>query len=472
MNPPHCILVVDDEPPMLRYMQTLLELGDYRVETALSGQEALKRVQKDPPPDLVLLDIVMPELNGLETLKCMREVRPSLKVAMLSCVSDSRTVVDAMRLGAKDFLPKPFQKPELDSLIARCFDSPRSDGDGSDAPVHVEEVGDEVFFLAAHPLMRKIREQVELVARVDVPILILGESGTGKEVLARLVHKLSHRNERSFLKVNCAALPGDLLESELFGYEPGAFTGATREKPGKFELCDGGTMLLDEIGEMPVGLQAKLLQVLQDHEFSRLGGRTTIRVDVRILAATNVDMQKALANKKLRPDLYYRLNAFTIEVPPLRERRGEIPLLLRHFMTRLSSKLGREPLPISPGLQQAALRHDWSGNLRELENFIKRYLILRDEAQAVKELAARPREINVTTHLLAAAHAAPAGDLKSLVRSLKDEAEFQAISQTLERTSWNRKEAARLLNLSYKALLNKIRRFGLENHGPRDPHNS
>ena len=237
--------------------------------------------------------------------------------------------------------------------------------------------------------MRKIRSQAALVANVDIPVLLLGESGTGKEVLGRLIHKLSPRAHRTFLKVNCAAVPADLLESELFGYEPGAFTGATHAKPGKFELCNKGTILLDEIGEMPPLLQAKLLHVLQDQQFSRLGSRSVIKVDVRILAATNINIPEALANKRLREDLYYRLNAFTMQIPPLRERKEEIPILLKHSMTRMAERYARAPLPLSPALLQACQNHSWPGNLRELNNFLKRYLILGDENLAVSELLPR-----------------------------------------------------------------------------------
>jgi len=253
------ILLVDDEPGMLRYIRTLLEVDEYKVETASSGEEAVERVQKGLQPDLVLLDVLMPGIDGLQTLEQLRQLQPSVKVVMLSCVNDTRKVVQAMRLGAHDYLTKPFQKAELDVVIDQCLGATQQTYAGE-----VEELCDDVFFVAASPAMRKIRSQAALVANVDIPVLLLGESGTGKEVLARLIHKLSQRAHRTFLKVNCAAVPGDLLESELFGYEAGAFTGATHPKPGKFEICNKGTILLDEIGEMPPLLQAKLLHVLQD----------------------------------------------------------------------------------------------------------------------------------------------------------------------------------------------------------------
>ncbi len=454
------ILVVDDEPGMRRYLQTLLEVDSYRVAGAADGNEALRLAQQEPGPDIVLLDVLMPGLDGLQTLEQLRRVRPGLKVVMLSCVSDTRRVARAIRLGAQDYLSKPFQKAELDAVLSHCLQSgaPAPAIEGSD---EIEELSDDVYFVAASPAMRRIRDQVRQVANVDIPVLMLGESGTGKEVVARLIHKLSPRAHRPLRKVNCAALPSELLESELFGYEAGAVTGATRPKPGQFELCDKGTILLDEIGEMPPGLQAKLLHVLQDRSFCRLGGRSMVSVDVRILAATNIDVQLAIASQKLRPDLYYRLNAFTLHLPPLRERREEIPLLLRHFMAFHAHRYGRTALPVSPALVDACVRYSWPGNLRELENFVKRYVILGDESAVLNELNsefATPSPAAQASKLSAAC----GGDLKALVRNLKDEAEIEAISATLERTKWNRKEAARILQISYKALLYKIRQYHLD----------
>jgi two-component system response regulator AtoC len=449
------ILLVDDEPGMLRYIRTLLEVDEYKVETASTGEEALQRVEKGLRPDLVLLDLLMPGIDGLQTLEQLRHLVPGMKVVMLSCVSDTRKVVQAIRLGAHDYLTKPFQKGELDAVIDQCLGKNQQSFSGD-----VEELTDEVFFVAASPAMRKIRSQAALVAGVDIPVLMLGESGTGKEVVARLIHKLSPRAHRTFLKVNCAAVPADLLESELFGYEAGAFTGANHAKPGKFELCNKGTILLDEIGEMPPLLQAKLLHVLQDQQFSRLGSRSVIKVDVRILAATNINIPEALASKRLREDHYYRLNAFTLQLPPLRERKEEIPILLKHFMARMSEEYARPPLPLSPSMLQACQDYSWPGNLRELNNFIKRYLVLGDEKLAIQEL--QPRDSGhgtkpETTH----GPGETSGGLKSVARGAKDEAEAEAIRQALDQTNWNRKQAAALLQISYKALLYKIRQYGI-----------
>jgi two-component system, NtrC family, response regulator AtoC len=336
------------------------------------------------------------------------------------------------------------------------------------------EMGDrlngDLFFIAASSTMRRVRMQAERVANLNVPVLLLGESGTGKEVTAKLIHRLSSRSGSRFLKVNCAAFPSELLESELFGYERGAFTGAMRTKIGKFELCHKGTILLDEIGEMPTPLQAKLLHVLQDNQFSRLGGNETIEVDVRILAATNVDVRRAIAERRLREDLYYRLSAFTVELPPLRARKEEISVLLDHFMRRNAARCSCPPRAFSAELLEACLEYEWPGNLRELENFVRRYVVMGDEALAIRELRAKREEVQDG----GAGDSCPTDDpsptssqngnihsFKSFVRNAKDGAEIQAITHALEETSWNRKQAAKMLNISYRALLYKIRQHEL-----------
>jgi DNA-binding NtrC family response regulator len=451
------ILLVDDEPGMLRYIRTLLEVDNHTVQTASTGEEALELVEKGLQPNLVLLDLLMPGIDGLETLERLRKLQPNVRVVMLSCVNDTKKVVQAIRLGATDYITKPFQKAELDTVIDQCLGTNQQNYAGE-----VEDLGDETFFVAACANMRKLRSQAALVAHVDIPVLMLGESGTGKEVMARLIHKLSPRAHRTFLKVNCAAVPADLLESELFGYEAGAFTGATHAKPGKFEICNKGTILLDEIGEMPPSLQAKLLHVLQDQQFSRLGSRSVLKVDVRILAATNINIPEALASKRLREDLYYRLNAFTLQIPPLRERREEIPILLKHFMAQLSEQYARPPLPFSQEMLRACATYNWPGNLRELGNFVKRYLVLGDDKLAINELQPRTDGSGAQFDPAPSRNGSETtGGLKSLARSAKDEAEAEAIAKALDETNWNRKQAAALLQISYKALLYKIRQYGI-----------
>jgi DNA-binding NtrC family response regulator len=466
---PHkpAILVVDDEQSILQYMRTILELDDYSVETARSGEEAIRRLQHDAAPALIFLDIRMPGLDGLETLAICRKMRPQQRIVVVSCVTDVSTVAQATRLGAMDYLAKPFYKADIEAVLKRCL-APAQDESANIfaasaqppeiAQAHVEPLGDEMFFLALSPAMRRLRAQLPQIAKVDIPVLLLGESGVGKEVIARLIHKLSPRARKPLMKINCAAVPPDLLESELFGYEAGAFTGATRSKPGKFQLCHRGTILLDEIGEMHPMLQAKLLHVLQDGKFSPLGGRSQVAANVRVLAATNIDVPKAIANKAMREDLYYRLNSFTLKIPPLRERTEEISLLLKQFMGLFSEKYAAPAMDYSQKLVDACLRYHWPGNVRELANFVRRFVILRDEGQAISELEMKGAE---RARRGASGDPPVSSDLKLLVRGLKGKAELKAITEALAATNWNRRLAAERLNISYKALLYKMKAYEL-----------
>jgi two-component system, NtrC family, response regulator AtoC len=338
-------------------------------------------------------------------------------------------------------------------------------------PTDIEEISSELFFLAASPAMRKLRTQAELMAKLDVPVLIVGENGSGKEIAAKLIHKLSARAQGTFLKVNCAALPGDVLEGELFGHECNTSAAASRTRHGKMDLCQNGTVMLDEITAMPAGLQAKLLRVLQHKEFFRLGGETAISTDARIVAAIHVDIKRALEQRNLREDLYYRLSAFTVQVPPLRERKGDISVLLSRFIEQIAKYYGLEARPLSPLLLTMCQSYSWPGNLRELENFAKRYLVMGDEFLEVGDLSARSKmpsgeqpfpvireEPNVGNEKLE--HSDSVG-LKSLVRSVKGETERNVIASALEKTQWNRKAAARELGISYRGLLYKIQEYHL-----------
>src|ERR1700685_90289 len=459
------ILVVDDEPSIRKYLGTLLEVDGYQVETVVSGQEAIEKISSGDRPDFIILDVLMPELNGIETLKQLMEIDRSLNIVMLSCSNEVGTVVEAIRLGAQDYLTKPFEKAELDVAMLKCRQKQQLRAENKALREYCDTITEDLCFLAASPQMVRIRQQILQIAPVDVPVFIYGESGVGKEVVARLIHMRSTRRNQAFVKVNCAALPGELLESELFGFEQGAFTGAVRSKPGKFEQATKGTIFLDEIAEMSPHLQAKLLHVLQDGQYSRLGARHMVEVDVRILAATNVEVQEAMKSGHLREDLYYRLNVLSINVPPLRERTTEIPLLFRHFLTKYAEKFKKELPTPSEHLMEAAIRYPWPGNLRELENFVKRYVILEDDEGSFRELVEMSATRQRTSPREEAAPAREQG-LKALVRSLKDEAEMEAIAGALEKTHWCRKDAAKMLGISYKALLYKIRQFGLDTGRP------
>jgi two-component system response regulator AtoC len=455
------ILVVDDEPSIRKYLQTLLEVDGYDVETVSSGREAIAKVSGGERPDFIILDVLMPELNGIETLKELMQADRSLNVIMLSCSNEVGTVVEAIRIGAHDYLTKPFEKTELDAAMLKSRQKKQLTTENQALRDYCDQVTEDLSFLAASPQMVRIRQQILQIAPVDVPVFICGESGVGKEVVARMIHLRSKRRNQPFIKVNCAALPGELLESELFGFEQGAFTGAIRSKPGKFEMANKGTIFLDEIAEMTTPLQAKLLHVLQDHQYSRLGGRHLIDTDVRVLAATNVDVQDAMKTGRFREDLYYRLNVLSILVPPLRERLVEIPLLFRHFLEQYSEKFGKTPSVPSKHLLDAAVNYPWPGNLRELENFVKRYVILEDDEGSLRELVEMSSARQRTSPREESALPREQG-LKALVRGLKDEAEMEAIADALEKTRWCRKDAAKMLGISYKALLYKMRQFNLD----------
>src|SRR5271157_500880 len=454
------ILVVDDEPSIRKYLQTLLEVDGYYVETVSTGKEAIEKVSKGDRPDFVILDVLMPEMNGLDTLKELMQVDRTLNVIMLSCSNEVGTVVEAIRIGAHDYLTKPFEKSELDAAMLKSRQKKELASENQALRDYCDQVTEDLSFLAASPQMVRIRQQILQIAPVDVPVFICGESGVGKEVVSRMIHLRSKRRNQPFVKVNCAALPGELLESELFGFEQGAFTGAVRAKPGKFELANKGTIFLDEIAEMSPHLQAKLLHVLQDGQYSRLGARAVVNVDVRVVAATNMDVKEAMRSGRFREDLYYRLNVLSIHIPPLRERTAEIPLLFRHFLVKYSEKYQKFAPEPSKHLMEAALRYPWPGNLRELENFVKRYVILEDDEGSFRELL----EMTGQQRAVPREEAAPPKEqgLKALVRSLKDEAEMEAIADALERTHWCRKDAAKMLGISYKALLYKVRQFGLD----------
>ncbi|HSK45662.1 MAG TPA: sigma-54 dependent transcriptional regulator, partial [Candidatus Binatia bacterium] len=455
------ILFVYDDVEILSWSR-LLENANYQV-SAVRFEAAVEQIENGMQPELILLNLDAPSLEDLRTIQACRRIRPEQKIVVISQVVDVSVVVQAMRLGALDYIARPQDGPGLLAEVKRLL-SASIDGledPESSQPSHhqFEEVENHISFLAVSPAMRKIRAQVAQVARVDIPVLLLGESGVGKEVLARLIHKLSRRSGKTMVKVNCAALPADLLESELFGYEPGAFTGANRFKAGTLELCDKGTVFLDEIGEMSPTVQAKLLHVLQDGKFSRLGGRATLTSDFRVLAATNINVKEAISTKAFREDLYYRLNAFTINIPPLRERSEEIPILIRHFMQQFSEKYDCSPAECSLNLIRACLRYAWPGNLRELGNFIKRYMVLRDEAAAIAELDEQQASSGLNVEFTDEDCLISTGGLKSMVQDLKERAEPKIIERVLIATKWNCKLAAKQLKISYKALLYKMRQY-------------
>jgi two-component system, NtrC family, response regulator AtoC len=450
-----CLFVFESNLRVLNYLKrtfsTLYDLRLFSEEQAfLHDLSAMQR------PSLVLLawDGIS---HSMPLFSKVRSSRPEVPVLILATTAEMADYEVFARLGASGVVLKPFVDDALDVAIARHLLVAK---DEAGEPKEIRLEGGHSF-VRSSKRMREVEAQAQLVAKSDIPVLILGESGTGKEIIAMYTHQMSRRAGRMFLKVNCAAMPADLLESELFGYEQGAFTGATKSKPGKFETCDGGTIFLDEIGEMPPALQAKLLHVLQDGTFSRLGSRGPTKTDVRIIAATNVNMKDAMARKTFREDLYYRLNGLSLMLPPLRDRLDEIPAMAAYFMRKGAKKYDLQPLPISPALLEAMSQYNWPGNLRELENVVNRFLILQDEQAVIAELdqaKGTPSAAEKTSSHV------EAGGLKKLVRGLKGETESSVIAGVLEETGWNRKAAANDLQISYKALLYKIKQYDL---GPR-----
>ncbi len=460
---PFRVLVVDDAESIRTYLANLLELKGYEVDTAEDGRRALGLLEGGAAPDVIILDVMMPGLDGIETLRRIREFDDQIPVVMLSVVGKASTIVEAMQLGAADYLNKPFEEDELEATLQKVLEKKALERERDALAEEVNRYSAGIVW-ASEP-MHRVRAVLEQVSDTDVTVLIQGESGVGKEIVARTAHELSPRRDRPFVKVNCAALPEELLESELFGYERGAFTGAASRKQGKFELAHQGTMFLDEIGEMSPPLQAKLLQVLQDSEFTRLGGNKEVRVDVRVVCATNRKLEEMVAEGTFREDLFFRLNVVNVAIPPLRERREEVPQLVESFLRRFSIRY-HKPVPIpSERLMRAFETYPFPGNVRELENMVKRIVVLESEDSILEELSRsrRGRPGGGLTRLIEeAAETAGEVPLREVGRRAALEAERETITRVLDHTNWNRKQAARLLGVSYKTLLQKIRGCGLE----------
>jgi two-component system response regulator AtoC len=488
------VAIVDDDPDFTNYLRTFLSLRGYDSRSYSRGDELLASVKQGDPPDIVLLDVMMPGMNGLETLRALKAAKPELQAIMLSGREQASTIVEAVRLGAADYVVKP-DDPEglgeiaLDSAIKSAIEKTRLVSEITELRRQLSDDQDRAFlFWGDSPDMKAIATVIEQVSDSDVTVLIRGESGVGKELVARAIHQRSSRRERPFVKVNCAALPGELLESELFGHEKGAFTGAATTRIGKFEQAHTGTIFLDEIGEMKAPLQAKLLHVLQDAQFTKLGSNKPIDVDVRIVAATNRDLESMMLRGEFREDLYYRLKVIEVTVPPLRERRNEIVHLTEFFIDRYARRYNRPVRQLTEELAQLFQTYDWPGNIRELENMIKRIVILQDESLVVREMSRAPR----TSVAYAGAVAgdvrgatadepedvdggaddepqpdvpvamAPAGSrLADVAKAAALKAERTIIEDTLNQVQWNRRRAAEQLGVSYKTLLNKIKESGI-----------
>jgi two-component system response regulator AtoC len=476
VRPNLLVLSVSRSAETRSLLSKVIESAGHKLVHAFGCDQAQILLENGVDPDFVVLEL-SPSTSSSNLQDILRTTSKST-VCLVHGPGEQLLQSKAVAAGVAFFLERPLVAGDVLAMLDRIYSAgimevelglehsngTRPLGAASQTKGTVlEELGDGRYFLAAADSMLKIYRQVQLLADVDAPVLILGESGTGKEVIAHLIHKHSRRSQHHFVNVNCAALPADLLESELFGYQQGAFTGAIKDKPGKFEQANRGTLLLDEIGEMSAQMQAKLLHVLQDGQYNRLGARENSRVDVRVLAATNIQIEDALISKTFREDLYYRLNVFTINVPPLRERREEIPCLIEETVRRLPETLrkGRD-LAFPSRLMDAALRYDWHGNVRELRNFVTRTVTMRDPDTAVRELETKiAAEDRVAEEEPMLPSLIESTGMRSVVRDMKDRAEAQMIKDALEVSGWNRRHAAKYLNISYRGLLYKIQQHRL-----------
>jgi two-component system nitrogen regulation response regulator NtrX len=439
------ILIVDDEPEIIRSVSGLLEDEGYVTVTAGDGEEGIAKAGESDLA-LILLDIYMPGMDGLEVLSRITEISPQVPVIMISGQASIENAVKATKMGAVDFVEKPFQPDRLLVSIRNVLEMETLRTENIRL---AKELKKQHLMVGESSPMATLREEIARAAPSHGRVLIFGENGTGKELVAAAIHENSPRRAKPFVKLNCAAIPRDLIESELFGHEKGAFTGAVSRKEGRFELADGGSLLLDEIGDMSLDTQAKLLRVLEENEFERLGAKSSIKVDVRVIASTNKDLKAEIKKGNFRDDLYFRVSVIPIQVPPLRDRKDDIPLLVRHFVTLFCEANNRAPKELSEGAMRVLMSHDWPGNVRELKNLVERLVIMTDEA-TIRGTHIRPflGEAKIT-----------AGDRP--LTDMVDEFERSLILGELRRTGWNVSRAAGRLGIDRANLHRKMRRYGI-----------
>jgi two-component system response regulator AtoC len=449
------VLVVDDEPKMQRILEIMLHKMGHEVLLAGDGQAALALAQREAV-DLVMTDLRMPGMDGIALLTALRAHGVNVPVILLTAYGTVESAVAAMKQGAYDYILRPFDVEAVEVVVTRALAQERVKRENQFLREEVEKGWGE--FIGRSAAMQQQYELIRQVAGSTTSVLITGETGTGKELAARAIHRASPRREALFVPINCAAIPAELLESELFGHTKGAFTGADKERMGKFEMADGGTVFLDEVTEMPVPLQAKLLRVLQENQIERLGSNRRAAIDIRVIAATNQDVRRALRQGTLREDLFYRLNVFTITMPPLRDRLEDIPLLADHFIEKHGPKLGRGHPTLSAEALVRLQSYAWPGNVRELENVIERALVLsRGEQIEVQHL---PREIVTATEIAVLPESTPLSSSLSLIPAV-ERLERALVIQALRQAADNKAKAARLLEISERAIWYKIKKYGL-----------
>ncbi len=442
------ILVIDDEPQVGMIFTKVLQSAGYEVVASSSGEEALKKMEDRP--DVVFLDITLPGIDGLETLRRLRKASPGTPVVMMTAYQTVDSAVESMRLGACDYLIKPLDNNRIKEVVRHALLVGGAPSFTPDITISPGEMAGE------SPAFQQVQKLISKVAPTDLTVLLFGESGTGKELTARAIHLASKRSEKAFVPVDCAALPETLMESELFGYEKGAFTGADESRPGRFEMANEGTLFLDEIGNLSLSVQAKLLRVLQDPSFVRLGGRKQVRVNTRVIAATNKDLEVAVQRGEFREDLYHRIKVFTIELSPLRNRLDDIPILVDYYLKKYTKELNVPSKKVKPEVMDLFHRYRWPGNIRELSNAIRSAVVLADNQITAEHL---PTSIRFSQDKSAGSQTAPLGD--AALRDVLKKVEREHITATLQKTNWNRTEAAKILGIDYKTLYNKMREHGI-----------
>lgn len=454
------ILIVEDKESMAEMLSQALEAEGYSTLHAKDGSEGIQ-LFKDKKIDLVLTDLKLPQKDGLEVLAAVKGHNPLTPVIMMTAYGTIETAVKAVKEGAYDFLTKPFDPDHLLILVAKALEKRRLVTENIVLKDELDKQQQKFpRVIGKSPKILEVIEKTKKVATGNTTVLLLGESGTGKELFARAIHELSPRKDGQFVAINCAAIPRDLLESDLFGHERGAFTGAVGRKLGKFELADRGTIFLDEIGDMDLALQAKLLRILEGEDLMRVGGTSRIKVDVRVVAASNKDLQAAIAHQAFREDLFYRLSVFPITIPPLRERREDITALAEHFVNYYSKETKKEPKIISPEAMNLLMNHVWTGNVRELQNCIERAVILSEGKEILPHhLGIRP----MTSEEMLKQEVALEGALHEVSAAATRQAETRMIKKVLKETGGNKTKAAEILQVSYKTLLTKIKDYGIEN---------
>lgn len=455
----HSILVVDDEAAIGIAIQRLLKKKGYRVDVCTSGEEAIEAIGQTPY-HLIISDLSMQGMSGMELLAWTRKNASETALIMITAYGSEKTAVDAMKLGASDYVPKPFDNDELLLKVSRVLDTRTTRVENQ---LLREQIGASLGldnFVGRSPSMQRVFEVIRKVADSDLTVLVRGPSGTGKELVANAIHLGSPRKQRPFVKVNCAAFTRELVESELFGHEKGAFTGAVRAREGKFELADGGTLFLDEIGDMALETQAKILRALQEKEIQRVGGDITLKVDVRIIAATNHDLEAKVADGTFREDLFYRLNVVPISLPPLREREGDLPILIDYFLDGIAERLGRERARFTPAAMRALADAEWKGNVRELEHVIEQSVVLADGIEIdIEGLPDTVRQSTAGTVGVAVDHTLPFKEAKQIVVA---EFERSFLEAALARHEGNISRTAEAIGMYRQHLQGKLAEYGIE----------